>query len=286
MPKIEVAFLVFGGPFPKEDFEPKMESFLRDYLTSNQNILGNLSHADITVTVADRRRLQESILIATVEGVANFEGSSFPSEDRLEEVLRSYFAAWGVIDLEDSLGTADTRVETLQFALNGEMLVTNKPITANNSRSTTGDDSSMSTGLVIGVVLAAIAFTIAVGLVVWQRRRFRKQNNETATPLTMKSGRSEANIDDQVPRELFSNADEFSLPGALSLDGESIFTTNSPLTTDDYAYTNPAEYSRQHDKGYDAKRLDKVISIAHEDVGLEGGPDSDSDNDFNKDYMT
>jgi hypothetical protein len=267
LPVMEIGFTVDGEQVIEEEIAAAITVFIEETVVSNANILGMISSVEVNVKVSpaiERRRLREIQMVAVVDGFTYFEGDTYPSTDRLAEVLKAYFANWGDTDLEDYLSTDDVRMKDVEVILNGEFVknVNTDPTDINQSipQEESGMVKSPPIVLIAGVSFGCVAFVAALALVFYQRRKHGNQSKTNSngkkeylvlTPLSSPS-RSRSGWSEQ-PHEIdppffAGGADEQSMSG---------------ISIEDYLCTSNTQKTPEL---YDTKRLDKVFSNALEFV--------------------
>lgn len=257
-----------------------IETFVNNTVSSNAIILGDLTSVDMTVIVsqvARRRRLQqEQVWASTVTGVAYFQGQ-VPTPGRLTDVLDTYFSSWGDDDLKDFLARDGMQISGVGISINGKTVTTNSPVS--NAREPVSESTTTSpgAGLIAGLVIGCVALVVALGLIAWQRQRYNQtkgiMEDDDDDDDELQGHTVNVERKDHIPGQTITRDAEDMSFSAISLE-ESLYTSN----TEDIF--NPTQ--RAPDQ-YDAARLDKVISNAHQFVAShedeEGGRHNNSDDD-------
>jgi hypothetical protein len=265
-------FSVVSGEIDNAAFKADITEFLNDSVESNAKILGNFSHVELDVTVASTtyRRLIQGRVTAIVEGNAYFVGDEYPTEARLKEVLRTYFSNWGGVDLKDYLTTDDIRVDDVQVTMEGELIGDARYVPGSNTQpQNNGGKNSPPLGVVIALAAGCLVLVLAVAmLLIWRKKPAPAKPEEAPTPasspsrsLVQKPKPMVIPTDDQseISAMITNDDGEFSIDG-ISFD-ESIFNTAKTLETNDVYIPRSLLGDVEQ---YDTKRLDKVISTAHD----------------------
>lgn len=226
-------------------------------------------------------------VIADVTGNAMYRGAEIPTEEELEEILLTYFSFFGTEDLNTYL--KDSYPDLVVFGLALEIGTTYLESSNRDSgtRTPEGDDDP-NIGLIVGVVVGALAAVVLAGFSLRYRNKLGKEPVERGLVLDDENTTvNQPNTPPRVgvsPRRMFQNSqpreisppppmtphsamssehDARSLSGMISLE-ESLFTT-------DESYVQRSSFQ------YDASRLDQVISSAK---GFAQGLDGDTDDEF------
>jgi hypothetical protein len=225
---------------------------------------------------------------ANVTGNAMYQGAEIPTEEELEEILLTYFSFFGTEDLASFLEDSypDMVVSGLALEIGTTRLESTNIDTGNAN--TKGDDDP-NIGLIVGVMVGALAAVVLAGVSLRYRKKIFKEplerglvlddENTTVNPTNTPprigvSPRSMFNS--SQPREksppppmtpqsdmMGSEQDARSLSGMISCE-ESLFTTDE-------------SYAQRTSFQYDASRLDQVISSAK---GFAQGLDGDTDDEI------
>ena len=262
LPRMDIRFTVVGEQVIEADLEAEINDFVKTTVISQTNILGKIRNVGVNVKVLpanERRRLRETQMDASVTGFIYFEGDTYPTTDRLVEVLNAFFANWGEGDLEKHLTTDDIQVKDLDVSFNGEFdnnEDTEPPDYQRIPQKESEPDNSPSTALVVGLSVGCVAFVAALALLFYQRRRHGKKESLAPTPMSSPSRSRQSKQSFEIDSHFFEGVDDVSLSG-ISMEG-SMYTSNTPV--------NPIKpiNSGYNSDLYDTTRLDKVISSALE----------------------
>mmetsp|Transcript_16275 Transcript_16275/g.23933 ORF Transcript_16275/g.23933 Transcript_16275/m.23933 type:complete len:563 (-) Transcript_16275:98-1786(-) len=209
------------------------------------------SHLDLVVLISSgRRRLRETAgITAIVKGDVYYDSpSSYPTAERLTEVIYTYFANWGDTDLREHLELSrDVRLEVFLNESRVEKVNMNPKDT---TIAADDDDDGIPTWvLIIGLVVGCLALATAISLFCWQRgimNKDKKNKNRTTTSKKEKSQKTmavAAGDDDDNRSSSSDDSSPHSISGIVSLE--------------DSIYTSTTEVRKE--KAYDAKRLDTML---------------------------
>jgi len=239
---------VDGGSLEKD-----MEDLLNyDVL---DRIYDKFSHVDLEImllsTNTTRRQLQVAGYEANIEGSAFFVPSNdIPTPEQLSEFLFTYFSIYDSGDLTDGLTKGSPAITTSELRTIGGVDVDIQSLNKGNAEGSS-ESSSVSVGVIIGLVAGILALVAAIGALIWMRRKNKEgEKGSIASPGARTEGMS--------PSPQISLEDDISV-GVSSID-DSIYTHNSNLIIKNPKPRNPSVPPEQ----YDANRLDKVISNAHD----------------------
>jgi hypothetical protein len=222
-----------------------------------------------------------------VTGNAMYQGADIPTEDELEEILLTYFSFFGTEDLNAFLSDSypEKVVSGLALEIGTTKLESSNKDTGDEN---TNDGDDPNVGLIVGVLVGAIAAFVLAGVSLRYRSKVLKEPIERGLVLddentTVNPPATPPRVG-VTPRRMFHNSqpremsppppmtphsamsseqDARSLSGMVSLE-ESLFTTDE-------------SYAQRTSFQYDASRLDQVISSAK---GFAQGLDGDTDDEI------
>jgi hypothetical protein len=267
MPEMEIDFDGIGD-FEPESLEADLKAFLEEYIASNSENLGDLDNVELEVSVeinGGAIRLVDfpNRVDVTVGGSVyfNVEERDAPTSANLVELLETYFGSSGDDDLIQELGRGAIMVQNLELLING-VVIAEQETFPSSSPVSSGFDAKKDAGLIAGLVIGCIAFLVAVALLVRQRR-INRERDDVNSQLAVDS-RAPLSAPQATARSLprmesatvaaHSGDDNESHGGMISLE-DSMYTSTTDQVYNPILGTAPDEY--------DAARLDRVISNAH-----------------------
>eukprot|EP00542_Grammatophora_oceanica_P021327 CAMPEP_0194038732 /NCGR_PEP_ID=MMETSP0009_2-20130614/10935_1 /TAXON_ID=210454 /ORGANISM="Grammatophora oceanica, Strain CCMP 410" /LENGTH=462 /DNA_ID=CAMNT_0038681325 /DNA_START=130 /DNA_END=1518 /DNA_ORIENTATION=+ len=286
MPEMELTLRIVGNSVDPEAVSTSLGTFVQESVVNSVSTFPGFASAVIDVDVqtfsTGRRKLQgRTIVMAEAKGEIFFTSDSqqpTPTEKDLESVLVTYFSYWGDDDLETNLQESNGYiVDDMEIVIDGKVV---DGVPAGNG-SDEGNPNGLtdegrqrvgaSPGLIAGLVIGCVALFVSILLLVWQRRKDKlKAAEQMATDTSLIAiGGGDTSLDAAPLMEAASNGtspkhvsslggddDQLSF-GGISLE-DSIYTTNTMEQNNP-----PSLLDNTMEASYDAKRLDKVISDAH-----------------------
>jgi hypothetical protein len=203
----------------------------------------------------------------------NVEERDAPTSANLGELLKTYFGFWGDDDLIKELARGNVTVQNLELIINGVVIESQEsnPSGTVNSPESSSNDARNAAGLIAGLLIGCIALLGAVALLVWQRRMNGERDDmnsqnavDSRAPLSgpQASARSLPRMESATAAAQ-AGGDNDSHGGVVSLE-DSLYTSATDQVYNPILGTGPDEY--------DAKRLDRVISNAHNYVASQNDP--------------
>lgn len=223
-----------------------LENSIKDFVSSmlqSQAMHPNYLNLDVTISNERRRRLSETgdVLIATVEGDLYY-GSSHPTAKRLTEVMHTYFANWGDADLREHLSLSrDARLEVFLNDFKVEKIT----MTPQSQTVANKEENMIPTWvLVLGLIIGSLALIIAISLLCWQRRLYRRDEDRAKKAQSDNDLKCVAHDDCES-----DNSSDISTPHSIS-----------GISVDNSIYTSATEI-KDETSADNAKRLDKVLHV-------------------------
>eukprot|EP00548_Thalassiothrix_antarctica_P008066 CAMPEP_0194151546 /NCGR_PEP_ID=MMETSP0152-20130528/48638_1 /TAXON_ID=1049557 /ORGANISM="Thalassiothrix antarctica, Strain L6-D1" /LENGTH=628 /DNA_ID=CAMNT_0038855423 /DNA_START=434 /DNA_END=2320 /DNA_ORIENTATION=+ len=311
LPSMEFRLTGIVGLVTIEHFRAGLVDFVKKTVQSNAKILGDITDVDLDVSILEndyeRRTLFGEELVLLIEGDLYFRGDTYPTTERMTEVLNSYFANWGCADLRDYLRTDQVRLRKIEVLLDGEivesvafqqqyppMFKSDESIIRNNNKmhsQNQNKDEIPSWVLILGLISGCIALVVAISLVYWQRKtndmdrrllqqqqqwqeRTSKIQEESPETSSIKSSHEfdKTNIIIPSPSGVVSFSgvsmeDSIYTSSGISGFSSGITSNNAGDITTDLSYE---ENSQGGDSQYNTKRLNKVIASVQEFVAAHG----------------
>lgn len=254
-----------GATLSEKDLETDVTSFIQGVLETNS---GRATFDRVTfdfkviVSSFRRRRLSAGLSIR-LDGIVFYQ-SEAPSQDELTKDLQAYFAAWGISELETYLRSNGlTTAVVAAVTIDGEKV---NPATSPSSINTGAKvgqpeekNKESSPAVIAGLVAGcAVLVAVVVFLVVksrsgksqsmsWCIKEWKRERPPRPTQAVSTTTEEELPSPQTTPQAT-------STPVTREEDEESIGDLSAEMSI----YTTDDSVAR----GYNAKRLDKVIAIA------------------------
>ena len=279
VPLIEISFDA-KGEIETKVLRSDLKVFLEKVIQSRESSLGDLDSVKLTVkvTINDGAVSQTSIAnkvdVTTVDGSSwayfNTEVKPAPTSEQFAEVLKTHFGFLGDDDLLKFLSRGNITVTNLNISVNKDLVanIEGSDPTVSNAVINTSENNGTKQriGLIVGLAVGCVCLVAALVILVWQRRLVMERDEnmsrytEDDVQLVPPSTRSIPRNDIEVPPP--PSDDNASYGGMVSLE-DSLYTSATDQVYQ-LANTSPDQY--------DAKRLDKVISNAHNFVASHDDP--------------
>lgn len=250
----------------EDDLEADITAFLENVLESNSGV-DTFDYVvldfDVIRSSFHQRRLSTGLSIM-IDGTAYF-GARAPSPENLTEHIRTYFAVWGIEDMEKYLqasGLPSARIASV--AIDGDGV---KPASgavgynpgAKVEQPLPEEDATTSPGIIAGLAAACtVLAAVLVFLLIKNRRKPNASRRQSRAQQGVTNGNDRVEAAALSPKlsqtqtaQISDDSDDMSV-GCLSVD-MSLYTTDESIVKAPIPAKN---YS------YDPRRLDKVIEMA------------------------
>ena len=270
VPLIEISFDAMGGIATKS-LRSDLKGFLEMVIKSKESSLGDLDSVELTVkvTINDGAVSQTSIAnkvdVTTVDGSSwayfNTEAKPAPTSEQFIEVLKTHFGFLGDDDLLIFLSRGNITVTNLNISVNNVLVAniegSNPTVSNAVINSNENSDTKKRIGLIVGLAVGCVCLVAALVILLWQRRVVMERDENM-------SGYTEGDVQQIPPSTRSIPRNDVELPPPPSDDNASY---GGMVSLEDSLYTSATDQVYQLAKTspdqYDAKRLDKVISNAH-----------------------
>jgi hypothetical protein len=223
-----------------------------------------------------------------VTGNAMYQGAEIPTEEELEEILLTYFSFFGTEDLDTFLKDSypDMEVSGLALEIGTSKLESPNRDTGNAN---TKDDDDPNIGLIVGVVVGALAAVVLAGVSLRYRNKIFKEPVERGLVLDDENTTvNPPNTPPRIgvsPRGMFHNSQhrEISPPPPMTPQSDMMGSEQDArslsgmISLEESLFTTDESYAQRTSFQYDASRLDQVISSAK---GFAQGLDGDTDDEI------
>lgn len=256
-----------GATMSEQDLEDDITSFIQGVLETH-SAHGTFERVTFNFKVivsSFRRRKLSAGLSIRLDGTV-FYVTQAPLAEDLTKDLQAYFAAWGISELENHLQTTGlTTAQVAAVTVDGETV---KPATSPSSISTGAklgqpdeEPTESTSPAVIAGLAAGCAVLVAVLVFLLVKSRRGKSHETGSWCIKDRKGERVPKPTTEVPKP---NGEETPLPSTTPQ------TTFSPISEEDDDHSigdlsaAMSIYTTDDSvvKGYNAKRLDKVIAIA------------------------
>jgi hypothetical protein len=219
-----------------------------------------------------------------VTGTAMYRGAEIPTEEELEDILLTYFSFFGTEDLDTFLidSYPDMMVSGLALEIGSTLLESSNRDAGNQN---TKDDDDPNVGLIVGVVVGALAAVVLAGVSLRYRDKLSAQPLERGLVLDDENTTVNPGTPPRIgvsPRRMFNNPQqrEISPPPPMTPQSDMMSSEQDARSLsgmesmEESLFTTDESYAQHTSFQYDASRLDQVISSAK---GFAQGLDGDDE---------
>jgi hypothetical protein len=267
----------------------QLELLLTAFFTNALEQQGNFKNSFESVEL-DMDSMYDTVtgqVTVDVRGNAIYQGAEIPTEEELEEILLTYFSFFGTEDLDTFLKDSYPEMVVSGLALE---IGTTKLESSNRDTgiAKTDDDDDPNIGLIVGVVVGALAAVVLAGVSLRYRNKVLKEPLERGLVLddentTVNPPATPPRVG-VSPRRMFHNSQPREMSPPPPMTPQSVMSSEQDarslsgmISLEESLFTTDESYAPRTSFQYDASRLDQVISSAK---GFAQGLDGDTDNEI------